>query len=264
MTTDVRLLQLSDPHLTGRTDGALRGVVTRPALEGVLRHARAHQAGIEALLLTGDLVHDDVSGYAAVRELFGEFGKPVYCLPGNHDDAAAMRRELAQPPFQVGGHADLGAWRIVMLDSSILGQAHGRLSAAELLRLEAALASAGERHVMVCLHHHPVRMASRWLDSVGLLNADEFFAITDRSKAVRAIAWGHVHQTYDSRRKGVRLLAVPSTCAQFLPQADQFAIDPAPPGYRRLTLCANGSIDTEVLRVPTQSGMSIVQRAAGG
>lgn len=264
MHSEIRLLQLSDPHLFGRADRALRGVVTRSSLQAVLRHARAHHWDAEALLLTGDLVNDDAAGYATVRELLGNLGKPVWCLPGNHDDIGAMRRELAAAPFAVGGHHDLGGWRVIMLDSCVAGQAHGRISAAELARLDAALASAGERHVLVSLHHHPVRMASRWLDSVGLQNADEFFAITDRYPLLRAILWGHVHQPYDSRRKGVRLLAVPSTCAQFLPHSDQFAVDPSPPGYRRLTLRSDGTIDTEVLRVELQAGTDSAQRAAGG
>jgi 3',5'-cyclic-AMP phosphodiesterase len=76
------------------------------------------------------------------------------------------------------------------------------------------------------------------------------------------MVWGHVHQQFDSRRKGVRLLSVPSTCAQFLPHADQFALDPSPPGYRRLTLCADGSIDTEVIRVPWQAAQALNQRVA--
>jgi Icc protein len=125
-----------------------------------------------------------------VRELLGTLGKPVWCLPGNHDDIGAMRRELGAAPFSVGGHHDLGAWRIVMLDSCVAGQAHGRISAAELARLDAALASAAERHVLVSLHHHPVRMASRWLDSVALQNADDFFAVTDRYPQLRAISVG--------------------------------------------------------------------------
>ncbi len=263
MTKDLRLLQFSDPHLSARGDAMLRGVMTRPALETVLRHARAQHANVDGLLLTGDLVNDDGAGYAGIRELFGAFGKPVYCLPGNHDDPEVMKRELQAAPFQVGGHADLGAWRIVMLDTCVPGKAHGRLSASELQRLAAALDGAGERHVLIGMHHHPVRQGSRWLDSVCLQNADEFFAVTDRSSAVRAMVWGHVHQQFESRRKGVRLLSVPSTCAQFLPHADQFALDPSPPGYRRLTLCQDGSLDTEVVRVPLQAGQSQTQRAAG-
>ena len=263
MKTELRLLQISDPHLFSEAGGTLRGVTTRDSLQTVLRHARAHHWDAEALLLTGDLVNDDADGYATVRELFGQLGKPVWCLPGNHDDGAAMRRELGAAPFEICGHHDTGAWRVVMLDSCVSGQAHGRLSAAELARLDAALASAGDRHVLISLHHHPVRMASRWIDSVGLQNPDDFFTITDRYPQVRVMVWGHVHQAFDSRRKGVRLLAVPSTCAQFLPHSDQFAVDPSPPGYRRLTLRSDGTIDTEVLRIEPQAAANPTQRAAG-
>jgi Icc protein len=66
---------------------------------------------------------------------------------------------------------------------------------------------------------------------------------------VRAIVWGHVHQSYDALRKGVRLLATPSTCAQFLPNSDDFAVDRRPPGYRTLELRADGSLLTEVVWV---------------
>ncbi|HEV7433235.1 MAG TPA: phosphodiesterase [Steroidobacteraceae bacterium] len=264
MSSEPRLLQLSDSHLFGPAEGALRGVVTRRSLETVLRHARAHHWNAEAILLTGDLVNDDPGGYAAVRDLLGPLGKPVWCLPGNHDDVAIMRAELDQPPFAVGGHHDLGAWRIVMLDSCVPGKPYGELSGVELGRLEAALASAGDRQVLIGLHHHPVPMGSRWIDSVALKNPEDFFALTDRYAQVRAVLWGHVHQSHDSRRKGVRLLGTPSTCAQFLPHSDYFAIDSAPPAYRRLTLRADGTIDTEVLRVAREEKLESVQRAAGG
>ena len=182
MKAEIRLLQISDPHLFGRDDGALRGVVTRASLQGVLQHARAHCRDADALLLTGDLVNDDAGGYAAVRELFGTLGKPVWCLPGNHDDPDAMRRELAAAPFRIGGHHDLGAWRIVMLDSCVPRQAYGRLGESELERLEAALAGSGERHVLIGLHHHPVRLGSAYspwrpVDESALIEASgRFFA----------------------------------------------------------------------------------------
>ena len=262
MHPDVRLLQISDPHLFGPAAGALRGVVTRDSAAAVLRHARSHYGNVQAILLTGDLVNDDPAGYGTVRELFGNLGKPVWCLPGNHDDVPVMHRELSEKPFVIGGHHDLGAWRIVMLDSCVPGKAHGHLSAAELARLDAALASAGQRHVLIALHHHPLPMGSRWIDKVALDNPQDLYAVTDRHACVRAIVWGHVHQTHESRRKGVRLLATPSTCAQFLPGADDFSVDPAPPGYRRLTLCADGSLDTEVLRVANDAAAT-AQRAAG-
>jgi 3',5'-cyclic-AMP phosphodiesterase len=260
MNEVLRLLQFSDPHLFAHIDGEIKGVRSYDSLQQVLAHARARHWGAEALLLTGDLVHDEPGGYQHIREVFGSLGKPVYCLPGNHDDVPALNAALQGAPFQVGGHADLHNWRLIFLDSVVPGKAHGELSPAELARLDGALASAGDRHVLICLHHHPVHLASRWLDEVKLLNSGDFFAITDRSPAVRAICWGHVHQQFDVRRKGVRLLAVPSTCAQFSPYSEQFALDSAPPGYRRLALHPDGHVETEVVRVELNS---VSLRAAG-
>jgi Icc protein len=50
-------------------------------------------------------------------------------------------------------------------------------------------------------------------------------------------------------RKGVRLLSVPSTCVQFKPLSDDFAIDDLSPGYRWFDLYPNGDIVTQVSRV---------------
>jgi Icc protein len=253
MSDALRLLQFSDPHLFADPTARIKGVCSHESLRGVLAHARARHWNADALLLTGDLVHDDAGGYAHVRTLFGALGKPVYCLPGNHDDLPAYAAALGNAPFQLGGHVDFAHWRVVMLDSVVPGQAHGVLSDAELQRLDQAAADAGGRHVLVALHHHPVALGSSWLDEVRLQNAAQLFTITDRHPEVRAICWGHVHQQFDVRRKGVRLMAVPSTCAQFLPASDNFAVDTAAPGYRRMILHANGSIDSEVVRVDLAS-----------
>ncbi len=264
MNDEIHLLQFSDPHLFASLDGALRGVPTYRSLERVLAHARHAIAKAQLILFTGDIVNDEPAAYAHFRDLTSGLGKPVLCLPGNHDASELMHAALRGAPYQVGGMHDVGAWRIVMLDSSVPGQAHGRLGSAELALFEEALRTAGNRHVLACVHHHPVRMASRWLDSVGLQNAAEFLAIADRYPQLRAIAWGHVHQSLDTRRKGVRLLAVPSTCAQFLPGSDHFAIDPTPPGYRRMTLRSDGSIDTDVIRVPDEARSNGQLQASAG
>src|ERR1700746_1507217 len=252
----VRLTHFTDPHLYGSEAEALRGVATLPALTAALARAQAQDWPPHALLVTGDIVQDDPAGYPHFRRLFGALGLPVLCIPGNHDDPRAMRLELDAPPFVLGGHVDLGRWRIVLLDSCLPGSASGRLSPAALPALMAAPGGAGTRHCRVCLHPPPVPMASRWLDRVGLENAAEFLATVDRHPNVRAVVWGHVHQTYDALRKGVRLLATPSTCAQFLPHSDEFAVDPRPPAYRSFELRADGSLLTEVVWVEEHCGGS--------
>jgi len=105
-------------------------------------------------------------------------------------------------------------------------------------------------------------VGSRWLDAMAVDNADELFRLIDAAPQVRAILWGHVHQVYEGERKGVRLLSCPSTCVQFLPGSDGFALDTLPPGYRWLTLYPDGRIDSGVERLPAYPA-GLDTRAAG-
>lgn len=246
----MHLVQFTDTHLFGDARATLRGVDTRATLQHVLTRAAADVQAADAVLVTGDLVQDDPGGYAGFRAAFAPLGKPVWCLPGNHDLPDAMLASLRGPPFQVCGQIDHGAWRIVLLDSFLAGSAGGLLTDGELQRLDSALASSAGRHVLVCVHHQPVAMHSRWLDGVSLVNAPALLALIDRYPGVtRGILWGHVHQEFDGYRGDVRLMATPSTCTQFLPGADEFALDDRPPAYRRIRLLPHGAVESEVIWV---------------
>jgi len=241
----MQILHLTDPHLYGSASGRLRGVETDSSLSAVLDDAFARVPDYAAVLVTGDLVQDDKSGYLRFRSIFGNLTKPVLVIPGNHDEPEAMRRELNGAPFQICGAHEIGDWHFIMLDSYDPGHVGGRLLPSELARLDHALKTS-PKHAMVCLHHHPIPMGSRWLDGVGLAEPGEFWRLIGRHAHVRAVAWGHVHQVYDGKRGDVRLFATPSTGAQFLPHSDRYAVDSRPPAYRLFKLHADGRIDTEV------------------
>lgn len=241
----MQILHITDPHLYGDADGRLRGVQTDSSLRRVLDDAFARMPDFAAVLVTGDIVQDDPSGYLRFRSIIGNLQKPVLCIPGNHDEPETMRRELAQAPFRICGTHMQGGWQFVMLDSYDPGNVGGRLTPQELERLDRTLANSSAP-TMVCLHHHPIGMNSRWLDGIGLANADEFWRIVDLHRHVRAVAWGHVHQAFDGKRGEVRLFATPSTGAQFMPMSDRFALDSRPPAYRRFELHPDGKIDSEV------------------
>ena len=86
-------------------------------------------------------------------------------------------------------------------------------------------------------------------------NASAFFDTMDRYANVRAVVWGHVHQTFEQKRNDVQLLSSPSTCVQFLPGSEEFAVDmAASPGYRWLELSADGGFKTGVERLPAIPG----------
>lgn len=246
--TPVRLLQVTDPHLFGDESQTIYGVTTAVSFRKVLAEAFAPGTPRpDAILVTGDIADDHTAAaYANFRRALQPYGLPVYCLPGNHDEPGLMTGLVSGDGFQYGGTAEFGAWSAVFIDTHVHGRPEGRVIPAELARLEVALASFGERPVLVCLHHPPLPVGSAWLDGVGLRNASEFLAVIERHPAVRVVLGGHVHQSFEQVQRGVLMLATPSTCAQFTPHTERCVMDLKPPGYRWLTLLPDGTVQTEV------------------
>jgi Icc protein len=246
----LRLLQITDTHLHADRSARLRGVDTFRTLSRVLDAAAADPRPPHAILATGDLSQDETrEAYENFRALLEPLERPVWCLPGNHDGPGHMASVLSPPMFSPGGVHLRGEWCVVLLNSFLAGDHGGRLPPAELESLEATLRENREQHVLLAVHHHPLPLRSRWLDALGLYNADQLLAIVDRSPQVRAVVAGHVHQASDITRNGVRYLTTPSTCFQFLPASDAFAIDRRPPAFRWLDLMPDGSIATEIVWV---------------
>lgn len=242
-----RFLQLTDTHLFNHADGTLYGLDTARSLAAVVEQIRAQETRIDGILTTGDLSHDSgTPAYRRLLKLLKPLQAPIYCLPGNHDDTQVFACALKDIRVQSGGRLLRDDWQLIFLDSAVAGAVHGHLRNTELERLEAALSEQPVRHALICLHHQPVPIGSVWLDKSRLDNAGALFGILDRHSQVRAVLWGHVHQSFETLRHQIRLLACPSTCIQFKPDCDDFTLDDLPPGYRWLELHADGRIDTGV------------------
>jgi Icc protein len=247
----IGVLQITDTHLYAEAEQCLLGLNTLEAFTAVLHQVSNHLGNVDLILATGDLVHDGTSdGYARVREHFGRLQKPVYCLPGNHDSPERMAQSLHGGFVRVVPSAVHETWVIVLLDSTLPGEDRGHLDRAELARLDHTLSLHADKHALVCLHHHPIPIGSAWMDTMTLDNTDAFFDLIDRHPSVRGVLWGHIHQTFEARRNGVLLLGSPSTCVQFTPGRERFAVDEEPPGYRWLLLHGDGTIETGVERLP--------------
>lgn len=248
----LKVLHLTDPHLFADKGQDLRGTVTYSSLCDVLEHYSDSDFEADIAIVTGDVVQDDSAGaYEHFTALLGTLGIPVYCLPGNHDVRELMREALAAPPFHYCESLESGNWLVVNLDSCVSGHAGGRIETAELDRLDREIAASDASHVLVCLHHPPVLMGSRWLDSVGLENREEFLQRLPASGKVRLAIFGHVHQPYDADHGGIRIIGTPSTCRQFAPRKALFAVDDNPPAYRRISLHDDGSFDHELVWLTT-------------
>ena len=246
----VRLLQLTDTHVVADPDGTVRGAKTLPRLQACLEHARRHYFPVDALALTGDIVHDEPAAYGAVELLLEPLGVPILLIPGNHDLPDEMRRRFDRLPFQVGGEfRTRHGWQVLLLESWFAESTNGegRLGTSQLEHVRQALDAAPTPHAFVFLHHPPVPMDSPALDQLGLLDAHELCDTLAAHRHVRGVCWGHAHQALDLYTAGdVRFMCTPATAMQFRPRRD-FAVDDRPPGYRIIDLGPDGAIASEVV-----------------
>lgn len=246
----MRLLQITDTHLFSNGGETLLGLDTGASFQSVVDLACREFPAPDAVLATGDLAQDaSLPAYRDLAAGLERIGAPVYWIPGNHDDQSVAAAALSDPFFRPERSFLLGRWQVVLLDSAVPGHVGGRVSERELERLANCLAAHPGHHALVTLHHQPVPVGSRWLDALGLDNAEALFGVLDHHVNVRVLLWGHVHQEYRDRRGGLELISSPSTCLQFRPGSRDFSIDEAHPGFRWLELHDDGRFDTGVVRL---------------
>lgn len=243
-----RVLQLSDPHLFADPAGRLLGITTRTSFDAVL--ALATTAPATALLLTGDLVQDNsLAGYVALRERLAAVNCPTHCLAGNHDHPELLQAHFGTAAVAPIQQLWLPPWRLLLLNSQVTGHNHGGFQHAQLVELTQQLTEDSAPTVLF-LHHHPLPIHSRWLDTLAVENGAELLRICDQHPHVKGVIFGHIHQEFAAVRSGYQLLGAPATCVQFLPGSSNFAVDDQRlPGYRELLLNANGVLTSRVVRL---------------
>lgn len=246
------LLQFTDIHYYDDPDGTLKQINTVESFNRCLRHARRHHPGAQAVLATGDLTHEGSEiAVSRLHDKFREYGLPVFAIPGNHDRPYLLHEYLADDQIQVLGETLLQGWHIVMLDTSIPGSESGRLDKNELERLQQTLRQHAHIPTLVCLHHQPLPVGSKWLDTMVVSNGGKFLDLLAGNPQVRIVLFGHIHQEFQGHHAHMQLLGSPSTCVQFAVASEEFAVDDRPAGYRWLKLYADGSFETAIEWVST-------------
>jgi 3',5'-cyclic AMP phosphodiesterase CpdA len=231
-TGTLRVLHLSDTHLTG--DSALHqgSVDTTAALESVLARVDG-VPGIGLVVLSGDVSEDGSrESYAAVLERVGGWaerhGTALVAVPGNHDLREGFRQVLANghvlgeggrplahtmeyhpPTVPVFGQSLVAGRRIVTLDTSVPGAGYGEIAESSLERLRAALAEDHAPHgTVVVLHHPPLPAPTALHDALKLRNPRDLADVI-RGSDVRVVLAGHYHHHFAGSLAGVPVLVAP-------------------------------------------------------
>ncbi|MGB0495526.1 MAG: 3',5'-cyclic-AMP phosphodiesterase [Kangiellaceae bacterium] len=249
-TDVVRIVQVTDSHIFADPEGCLLGLNTRESFEAVCKRVELEEWKADFLLTTGDLAQDaSKEAYEYLANYFEKMDFPTFWLAGNHDSPEVMKKTLTNSKVSPSNHIITEHWQVILLDSSEPGAVHGLLSEEELLFLESCLSQYPDKHSLVVLHHHPVDVDCDWLKNIGLKNKDAFLKIINKNENVKGVLWGHIHQEYEQEHNGIPFIATPSSCVQFTPGSQDFSADTKAPGYRYLSLFADGRIESVVHRI---------------
>ncbi|CAH1044075.1 metallophosphoesterase [Halomonas sp. TD01] len=230
----MRLVQITDSHLHADKEARSRAGIPFRQFERVLEAVIAERPDI--VVFSGDVSQDETAAsYTLACQALASLPCPWFWIPGNHDQLAFMQAE-----HTLVEEVDLAQWRLLLLDTHVEGQPYGELGAERLNALAERLEE-DDRPTLIVMHHPPVDVGAVWMDAIGLQDRDAFWQLLHGCPQVKIILFGHAHQAYAQPHRTedieIDVYGCPAIADQFLPGAEQFAIDEASrPGYRIIDL----------------------------
>lgn len=268
------LVQLTDCHVLAPGERNDFGVDSNTALARAVARLDELAPPPDAVVLTGDLTdHGTPEEFAELTRLLAPIEVPVLPIAGNHDERLGLRRafpdldRLGPEPFWQWA-IDLGAIRLVALDTTIEGRHDGELDEVRLRWLDELLAAEPERPTIVGMHHPPFETGIWWMDAGGLRSGGpELRELVARHPQVRRIICGHLHRSIVTGWGSTTVSVAPSTSHQvhldLAPESPaRFTAEPA--GFHLHRCLDDGDVITHVVAVEAPEGVVELGPLVGG
>jgi 3',5'-cyclic-AMP phosphodiesterase len=211
----ILIAQISDLHIKRPGELAYGRVDTAAALTRCVDALNRFVPQPDLAVITGDLVDTpSVSAYGHLKRLLAPLRIPLAAIPGNHDGRGMLRDVWPDhaPAVTAAFNSvrSVGDLDIVLIDSTVPGEAHGALDAETLAWLDSVLGASTSRPALLFLHHPPFTTGIAHMDAQNLRNADDLAAIVRRHERARLIAAGHVHRATLTTFAGIAATICPA------------------------------------------------------
>ena len=247
--TGKNLVQITDTHIYGDPAARLAGTDTRKTLIQVLDLICSSHSSFH-LVLTGDISMDgSEASYEWISGQLKARNQTYSILPGNHDSIEPWGSIFSEVSSDFPTFTLVEPWKFVYLNTQVQNEEYGQVCPDSLKFLRSHISAKDASFLVIFMHHPPFSVGSNWIDKIGLnAGRDEFLRLIQHPK-IKLVVSGHVHQESQMEIGSVKLVTSPSTCVQFKPYSDVFALGNSNPGYRLITLWENGEFSTEVVRL---------------
>lgn len=199
-----RIVHISDPHVVAPPRLVAGRLHTAGIFASAVARIKEHwprYAPVDAVIVTGDLTDDgEEDSFEQFRSELIKLPAPVFVIPGNHDVREPLRSCFADFEYmpssgRINWMHDLGDVRLVGLDTLIEGQGGGVANAETLAFLSQALSTAGEKPVLIAMHHPPFSSGIKFMDAIGLDGVAALSGVLAGARAEVRVICGHVHGT---------------------------------------------------------------------
>jgi len=179
----------------------------------------------DLVIFCGDLTDKgDVVSYKMLKSRLNDLNMPYKLLLGNHDNRENFLTVFGEEQVDENGFVqqviDLGTMRLILLDT-LNGPPYeypishmGKLCEMRLAWLDGQLASADEKDCVIFMHHPPHNTGFVAMDTIKLIDGEDFYEVVKKHNNVSQLICGHVHRTISGHHKGIPFAVFKSTVGQ--------------------------------------------------
>lgn len=264
--TEMKIIHFSDTHLRGDNLLSFGKCDTSATVKKAMEYFKnmPEKDLPDLFIATGDLADNgNHTAYGKVRDYFKELPRPVYCLPGNHDNRKDMANILGRDfcPIEPGMEPYLcytiedQPIRIIVVDTIVEGRHWGGITDKVADWLEAKLDEKPNKKTLIFSHHPPFEAGMGFMDE-GFENLNRYEEILVRHKDHIQLCCGHMHRAISTIWRGVPIIVSPPICMLMEldlsePGGDFFFL--GDPGYVEYHLF-NNTINSHFCVIPTGAG----------
>lgn len=263
--TEMKIIQFTDTHLRGDNLLSFGKCDTSATVKKAMEYFKnmPEKDLPDLFIATGDLADNgNHTAYYKVKEYFSQLPRPVYCLPGNHDNRKDMTNILGRElcPIEKGMDPYLcytiedGPIRVICVDTIVEGKHWGGITDKVADWLEAKLDEKPNKRTLIFTHHPPFEAGMGFMDE-GFENIRRFEEILVRHRDHIQLCCGHMHRPISTVWRGVPITVSAPICMLMEldlsePGGDRFFL--GDPGYIEYHLF-NNTINTHFCVIPTRA-----------
>jgi Icc protein len=227
-----KFIHITDTHLVP-PGNLLYGLNPIDRLALCVGDVNKHHADAAFAILTGDLAHKgEMEAYAALKRELDKLAMPYHLLMGNHDDRANLQATFPQTKVDANGFVqytlELGEGVLgICLDTNEPAKPWGTFCETRSVWLKQTLDTAGNRPVIIFIHHPPFKVKLRRMDDISLLDPQHFIKAVEGRTNIRHLFFGHLHRPVAGSWRGIPISTLRATSHQV---ALDFVIEGRIPG----------------------------------